>query len=171
MIDGVEVIRYGRYAPWFEGSSFVALENIIRNTIGCTRTLENIIKEERPDFMVAPMTFAFPRVIVQARMHQIPLIAEVHDVYEMSLYLEHYKNDYGRLVYPGALYVWLYNNLPAYTNFIETVSAQNIEPMVKEYGIKRERIHVTGKRNRLKKILLFRRKRRVNSCIRPIGFL
>ena len=144
IIDGIEIIRYGRYAPWFEGSSLIAIENIIRNTIGCTKSLENIIKKERPDFIVAPMTFAFPRVIIQARMHQIPLIAEVHDVYEMSLYLQHYKKDYGRLVYPGALYVWLYNNLPAYTDLVETVSTQNIEPMVKEYGIKRERIHVTG---------------------------
>jgi glycosyltransferase involved in cell wall biosynthesis len=144
VIDGVELIRYGRYAPWFEGSAAIALENFLRNTVGCIRTLEDRIKKNRPDYIITPMTFAFPRALIQAKMHNIPLIAEVHDVYEMSLYLQHYKTDYGWLVYPGALFVWLYNNLPVYADLVETVSIQNIDPLVKEYGVKKERIFVTG---------------------------
>jgi glycosyltransferase involved in cell wall biosynthesis len=51
---------------------------------------------------------------------------------------------YGLLVYHGLFYVWLYNNLPRYADLVETVSAQNIEPMIRSYGIEREKIFVTG---------------------------
>ncbi|MGB9615466.1 MAG: glycosyltransferase family 4 protein [Fervidobacterium sp.] len=143
-IDGVELIRYGHYAPWFERSLLTTFGNTIRNTVGCFKILETLIKKDKPDFIITPMTFAFPRAFLLAKMYKIPLIAEVHDVYEMPLYLQHYKNDYGWLVYPGALYVWIYNNLPAYADLVETVSLSNIDPLVKEYGVNRERIHVTG---------------------------
>jgi glycosyltransferase involved in cell wall biosynthesis len=90
------------------------------------------------------MSFAFPRAFLLARAFRIPVIAEVHDVYEIPLYLRHYRRDYGWLVYPGLFYVWLYNNLPRYADLVETVSAQNIEPMVRSYGVAREKIFVTG---------------------------
>ncbi|MDI6820370.1 MAG: glycosyltransferase family 4 protein [Candidatus Hodarchaeaceae archaeon] len=144
VIDGIEFIRYGSYSPWFDEPIAVSLKNMAVNTVSCVRALNRILKAKKPDFLVTPMSFAFPRVFVLARAHKIPLIAEVHDVYEIPLYLHHYRRDYGPLVYPGLFYVWLYNNLPRYADLVETVSVQNIEPMVRSYGIARERIFVTG---------------------------
>jgi glycosyltransferase involved in cell wall biosynthesis len=144
IIDKIEIIRYGRYAPWFEGSPFTAFGNLIRNNVSGIRALETAVKKDKPDFIVTSMTFAFPRALFQSKIHSIPLIAEVHDIYRMSLYLQHYKNDYGWLVYLGTLYVWIYNNLPRYANLIETVSFQNIAPMVKQFGVKKAQIAVTG---------------------------
>jgi glycosyltransferase involved in cell wall biosynthesis len=65
-------------------------------------------------------------------------------VYEIPLYLKHYKKDYGSLVYPGIFYVWLYNNLPRYAEMVETVSSQNIPPLVERYGVKKDKIFITG---------------------------
>jgi glycosyltransferase involved in cell wall biosynthesis len=144
VIDGIEFIRYGSYSPWFDEPIVVSLKNMAVNTVSCVRALDKVLKTEKPDFLVTPMSFAFPRAFVLARTHKIPLIAEVHDVYEIPLYLRHYRRDYGLLVYPGLLYVWLYNNLPRFADLVETVSAQNIEPMVRSYGIPREKIFVTG---------------------------
>ncbi|MEM2272546.1 MAG: glycosyltransferase family 4 protein [Candidatus Aenigmatarchaeota archaeon] len=144
VIDGIEFIRYGSYSPWFDEPIVISLKNMAINTISCFRVLKEVIQRDRPDFIVTPMSFAFPRAFMLAKMHKIPLIAEVHDVYEVPLYLEHYKKDYGLLVYPGLFYVWLYNNLPRYADLVETVSAQNVEPMVRSYGIAREKIFITG---------------------------
>jgi glycogen synthase len=156
-ISGVKIVRYGNYAPWYNGSKILALKNLILNTIECTRTLQTLIKKDKPDFIISPMTFAFPRAMLLSKIHHIPLIAEVHDVYEMPLYLQHYRKDYGWLVYPGALFVWLYNNLPAYADLVETVSEQNIDPMVKKYGIRKERIFVTGNGINFKKVGNFKK--------------
>jgi glycosyltransferase involved in cell wall biosynthesis len=48
------------------------------------------------------------------------------------------------LVYPGSLFVWLYNTLPKYTSLVETVSAATVNPLVSKCGVKREKIFVTG---------------------------
>ena len=143
-IDGIEFIRYGSYSPWFDGPIAVSLKNMAVNTISCLRSLKEVLRREKPDFIVTPMSFALPRAFLLARAHKIPLIAEVHDVYEIPLYLQHYKRDYGLLVYPGLFYVWLYNNLPKYADLVETVSVQNIEPLVGKYSVAREKIFVTG---------------------------
>lgn len=143
-IDGIEFIRYGSYSPWFDEPIAVSLKNMVVNTISCLRSLKEVLRREKPDFIVTPMSFALPRAFLLARAHKIPLIAEVHDVYEIPLYLHHYKRDYGLLVYPGLFYVWLYNNLPKYADLVETVSVQNIEPLVGRYGVTREKIFVTG---------------------------
>lgn len=144
VIDGIEFIRYGSYSPWFDEPLVVSLKNMAINTVSCLRLLNKIIRAEKPDFLITPMSFAFPRAYLLARAHKIPLIAEVHDVYEIPLYLHHYKRDYGMLVYPGLMYVWIYNNLPRFADLVETVSSQNIEPLVKSYGIQRKKIFVTG---------------------------
>lgn len=143
-IDGIEFIRYGSYSPWFDEPIVVSLKNMAVNTISCLRSLKEVLRREKPDFIVAPMSFALPRAFLLARAYKIPLIAEVHDVYEIPLYLQHYKRDYGLLVYPGLFYVWLYNNLPRYADLVETVSAQNIEPLIRQYGVTKEKIFVTG---------------------------
>jgi glycosyltransferase involved in cell wall biosynthesis len=143
-IDGVEFVRYGSYANWFTNSISVSIKNLVLNSIRSVKTIEDIVKKDRPDYFVASMTFAFPRIVIQARMHNIPLIAEVHDVYPLPLYLKHYRRDYGILVYPGSLFVLLYNNLPKYTSLVETVSEQTVNPLVSKYGVKRNKIFVTG---------------------------
>jgi glycosyltransferase involved in cell wall biosynthesis len=143
-INGVEFVRYGSYANWFTNSISISIKNLVLNSIRFIKTIEDIVKKDRPDYFVASMTFAFPRIVIQARMHNIPLISEVHDVYPLPLYLKHYKKDYGMLVYPGALYVLLYNNLPKYTSLVETVSEQTVNPLVSKYGVKRDKIFVTG---------------------------
>jgi glycosyltransferase involved in cell wall biosynthesis len=144
VIDGIEFIRYGSYSPWFNEPLVVSVKNMAINSVSSLRVLNKTIRAERPDFLITPMSFAFPRAYLLAMAHKIPLIAEVHDVYEIPLYLHHYKRDYGMLVYPGLLYVWTYNNLPRFADLVETVSSQNIEPLVKSYGIKKSRIFVTG---------------------------
>ncbi len=144
VIDGIEFVRYGLYSPWFDEPIVISLKNMAVNTLSCLKVLDKTLREEKPDFLITPMSFAFPRAFVLARAYKIPLIAEVHDVYEIPLYLRHYRRDYGLLVYPGLFYVWIYNNLPRYVDLVETVSAQNIEPLVKSYGVAREKIFVTG---------------------------
>lgn len=144
-IDGIEFMRYGSYSPWFKGSLVVSLKNIAVNTISCFKTLDKAIRIDRPDFIIAPVSFALPSAFLLARAHKIPLIAEVHDVYKIPLYLEHYGKDYGLLVYPGLLYIWLYNNLPKYADFVETASTQYVgDLLAKEFRVPREKICVTG---------------------------
>ena len=144
VINGIEFIRYGSYSPWFDEPLVVSLKNMVANTISCIKIVNKVLRAEKPDFLVTPMSFAFPRVFILAKAQRIPLIAEVHDVYEIPLYLQHYRRDYGPLVYPGLFYVWIYNNLPRFADLVETVSFQNIEPLVKKYGVEKKKIFVTG---------------------------
>lgn len=143
-IDGIHFIRYGVYSPWFSEPMVISLKNMLINNVQGLRLLNKEIKRKRPDFIVAPMSFALPRAFLLSKAYGIPLIAEVHDIYEIPLYLRHYKQDYGLLVYPGILYVWMYNNLPKYADLVETVSSQNVTPLVERYGVKRDKIFVTG---------------------------
>jgi glycosyltransferase involved in cell wall biosynthesis len=143
-IDGVEFVRYGSYSLWFSSCVALSIKNLVLNSVRSFKVIEEVIKKNRPDFIVAPMTFAFPRVVFEAYAHRIPMVAEVHDVYPLPLYLKHYRRDYGLLVYPGSLFVWLYNTLPKYTSLVETVSAATVNPLVSKCGVKREKIFVTG---------------------------
>lgn len=143
VVDGIKFYRFGTLEPnVFRRNLVTRTFNHVKNTISSLKLINKVLRENKPDFIIAHPTFCMPRAALLAKLYKIPFIATIHDIYKLDQYFMYTKH-YGFVTYLGALYIWLCDIIPKYADMIET-GLKYFKGQLISKGIAPRKIFVTG---------------------------